>query len=51
MVVEESWRIPLGKTGSDAVGGHYLLWGVVVVAVALLLLAVGLYAAWRERDV
>ena len=33
---------------ADALGGHYLLWGVVVIAVALGLLAVGLWAAWRK---
>lgn len=32
---------------ADAVGGHYLLWGVVVITVALALLAAGLWAAWR----
>jgi len=33
---------------ADALGGHYLLWGVVVIAVALGLLGVGLWAAWRK---
>ncbi len=32
---------------ADAVGGHYLAWGVLVITVALALLAVGLWAAWR----
>jgi hypothetical protein len=35
---------------ADALGGHYMLWGVMVIAVALALLAVGLWAAWSERD-
>jgi hypothetical protein len=34
---------------ADAVGGPQLLWGLGVIAVALALLAVGLWAAWRER--
>jgi hypothetical protein len=33
---------------ADAVGGHYMIWGVAVIVVALALLAVGLWAAWRE---
>ncbi len=33
---------------ADAVGGSYLVWGLAVIAVALALLAVGLWAAWRE---
>jgi hypothetical protein len=32
---------------ADALGGHYLLWGVLVITVALALLAAGLWAAWR----
>jgi hypothetical protein len=33
---------------ADAMGGHFLLWGALVIVVALALLAVGLWAAWRE---
>ena len=33
---------------ADAMGGHYLLWGALVIVVALALLAAGLWAAWRE---
>jgi hypothetical protein len=32
---------------ADAVGGHYLAWGLVVIVVAMALLALGLWAAWR----
>lgn len=32
---------------ADAVGGHYLVWGVAVIAAALALLACGLWLAWR----
>lgn len=32
---------------ADAVGGHYVLWGLVVIVVAMALLAVGLWSAWR----
>ncbi|MCU1277572.1 MAG: hypothetical protein JWM53_1118 [bacterium] len=32
---------------ADAVGGHYLAWGALVITVALALLAAGLWAAWR----
>jgi len=32
---------------ADAVGGHYLVWGAVVITVALALLAAGLWLAWR----
>ena len=32
---------------ADALGGHYLAWGVLVIVVALTLLAAGLWAAWR----
>ena len=32
---------------ADAVGGHYLAWGVLVILVALALLGAGLWAAWR----
>lgn len=32
---------------ADAVGGHYLLWGLVVIVVAMALLAAGLWLAWR----
>jgi hypothetical protein len=32
---------------ADALGGHYVVWGLVVIAVALTLLALGLWAAWR----
>ncbi len=32
---------------ADALGGHYLAWGVLVIVVALALLAGGLWAAWR----
>ena len=34
---------------ADAVGGNHLVWGIAVIAVALVLLAIGLWAAWRER--
>jgi hypothetical protein len=33
---------------ADALGGHHLLWGALVITVALALLAVGLWAAWRR---
>ncbi len=33
---------------ADNLGGHYVLWGVAVSAVALGLLALGLWSAWRE---
>jgi hypothetical protein len=33
---------------ADAVGGHYLAWGVLVITVALALLAAGLWMAWRS---
>lgn len=32
---------------AEAVGGSYLVWGLGVIAVALALLALGLWAAWR----
>ena len=32
---------------ADALGGHHLLWGALVITVALALLAAGLWAAWR----
>ncbi|HEY1585341.1 MAG TPA: M50 family metallopeptidase [Polyangia bacterium] len=32
---------------ADALGGHYLAWGVLVIFVALSLLAAGLWFAWR----
>jgi hypothetical protein len=34
---------------ADNLGGHYLLWGVAVTAVAVGLLALGLWSAWRRR--
>ncbi|MGZ3443888.1 MAG: M50 family metallopeptidase [Polyangia bacterium] len=34
---------------ADALGGHYLAWGVLVITVALALLAAGLWAAWRSQ--
>jgi Peptidase M50B-like len=34
---------------ADALGGHYLAWGILVIVVAMSLLAVGLWAAWRKR--
>jgi hypothetical protein len=36
---------------ADALGGHYLAWGLVVIAVALGLLALGLWVAWRPASV
>ena len=33
---------------ADNLGGHYLLWGLLVAGVALALLAAGLWAAWRK---
>jgi hypothetical protein len=33
---------------SDAVGGHYVLWGFAISAVALGLLALGVFVAWRK---
>jgi len=33
---------------ADNLGGHYMLWGLLVAAIALGLLAVGLWAAWRK---
>ena len=32
-----------------AFGGYYLVWGAVLSAVSFALLALGLYAAWREK--
>ncbi|HEX6836480.1 MAG TPA: M50 family metallopeptidase [Polyangia bacterium] len=32
---------------ADALGGHHLLWGALVITVALALLGAGLWAAWR----
>ncbi len=32
---------------ADAMGGHYFLWGLVVIIVAMALLAAGLWLAWR----
>ena len=32
---------------ADALGGNHFLWGALVVTVALALLGVGLWAAWR----
>jgi hypothetical protein len=33
---------------ADNVGGHYLLWGLAIAAVALGMLALGLWSAWRR---
>jgi Peptidase M50B-like len=33
---------------ADAVGGHYMIWGVIVIVVALALLAVGAWAGFRR---
>ena len=33
---------------ADALGGHYLAWGVLVITVALALLGAGLWMAWRS---
>lgn len=33
---------------AEALGGHHLVWGALVITVALALLAVGLWAAWRR---
>jgi hypothetical protein len=34
---------------ADALGGHHWLWGALVITVALALLAVGLWIAWRPQ--
>jgi len=34
---------------ADNLGGHYVMWGVAVTAVAVGLLALGLWSAWRRR--
>jgi len=34
---------------ADALGGPYLLWGLLLIVAALALLALGLWAAWRVR--
>jgi hypothetical protein len=33
---------------AEALGGHYLLWGFLVAAVALALCFAGVWAAWRK---
>ncbi|HEX9104517.1 MAG TPA: M50 family metallopeptidase [Polyangia bacterium] len=35
---------------ADALGGNHLLWGALVITVALALLAAGLWAAWRPSQ-
>jgi hypothetical protein len=33
---------------ADALGGHYLLWGLLVIVVALAMLGFGVWMAWRQ---
>lgn len=35
---------------ADNLGGHYLLWGLAIIVIALGLLAFGLWWAWRRPD-
>lgn len=34
---------------AENLGGHYKLWGVVITALAVSMLALGMYLAWRPR--
>jgi len=36
---------------ADNIGGHHLLWGLVITTLALGMLALGLWRAWRRPDV
>jgi hypothetical protein len=38
------------KNLADAVGGHYILWGMLITALALGMLWFGLWWAWRRPD-